>query len=489
MSAPEPTATPASSASVLSRFRLRLTRGHTLHAAWLGCRRCQVRLGRHWRHSVGVRLVALFLVLAVAISLITLGGLERAFGMGWRDVGRPLVADYVDRLAADIGSPPDLVRAQALADRLPLVIAIDGPALHWRSARHEPAHRAPTPAAEAHASLPVAAPPEPFSRNWAGPTPRDWLTRQTADGHRILFGIDTETLHRRPRAVGALTLALLLTLVLVTWGVVRHLIRPLQDIGAGAERFGRGDFSQPIPVRRPNELGQLAERVNTMAHDLAGMLDAKRALLLALSHELRSPLTRARLNAELVAEGPERDALLRDLGEMRELISDLLESERLAQPHASLQREATELPALLRPLLAAGPGTARPLQLNLDPTLPPGWVDRQRLTLLLRNLLDNAWRHGAGAPQPPELRACWHDGQLQLSLRDHGPGVEPAQLARLAEPFHRTDAARARATGGVGLGLYLSRLVAQAHGGSLRFENAQPGLRVQLTLPWPAPPP
>ena len=83
------------------------------------------------------------------------------------------------------------------------------------------------------------------------------------------------------------------------------------------------------------------------------MLDAKRALLLAISHELRSPLTRARLNAELVAEGETRDALLRDLGEMRDLITDLLESERLAAGHAALQREPVDLTALVRELVAA----------------------------------------------------------------------------------------------------------------------------------------
>ena len=104
-------------------------------------------------------------------------------------------------------------------------------------------------------------------------------------------------------------------------------------------RFGSGDFEPPIPVRRRDELGDLAERINRMAQSLHGMLDAKRALLLAISHELRSPLTRARVNAELVAEGEHRSALLRDLGEMRDLITDLLESERLASGHAALQPE------------------------------------------------------------------------------------------------------------------------------------------------------
>jgi signal transduction histidine kinase len=99
---------------------------------------------------------------------------------------------------------------------------------------------------------------------------------------------------------------------------VRHLFRPLDDIRAGALRYEAGDFSHPIPRRRNDELGDLADQVNAMAGGLHRMLDGQRELLLAISHELRSPLTRARLNAELLGDGAERSALLRDLGQMRD---------------------------------------------------------------------------------------------------------------------------------------------------------------------------
>ena len=436
-------------------------------------RRWQQPWNQRWRRSLGLRLVLLFLLLALAMSMTFLFGMRSAFGVGWRDVIRPLVADYVDHLAKDLGSPPDPALAQAMTQRLPLSIRIEGPQVQWSSG-------------------PAAYPPPDGARRrgWAAhldhghDAETDWLTRRSADGHRIHFGLDTEGWVRQPRMIGLFTLALLLALTALTWGLVHRLFRPVKEIGAGALRYGQGDFSRPIPVRRRDEL---AEQVNTMSGALSHMLDAKRGLLLAISHELRSPLTRARLNAELVQESPERDALLRDLGQMRDLISDLLESERLAQPHAALQREATDLGELVRALLA-GSFAGRAVQVELPAGLPPGWVDRNRLTLLLRNLLDNALRHGAGAASPPELRATLAEGALHLRLRDHGPGVADDQLPRLSEAFHRTDGARQRATGGVGLGLYLCRLVAQAHGGSLSFHAARPGLEVQVRLPWPSPP-
>ena len=144
--------------------------------------------------------------------------------------------------------------------------------------------------------------------------------RTTACGSGFVsFGLGSLPWQRGPHGWGWLTLCLMLLLVLAGYAIVRRLLKPLDDIGAGAQRFGRGEFATPIPIRRNDELGDLAERINTMARDIQDMLDAKRALLLALSHELRSPLTRARLNAELLPaseEGAtERAALLRDLGE------------------------------------------------------------------------------------------------------------------------------------------------------------------------------
>jgi signal transduction histidine kinase len=284
---------------------------------------------------------------------------------------------------------------------------------------------------------------------------------------------------------------------------VRRLLRPLDDIRAGALRFGQGDFAQAIPVHhavRPDELGELAATINTMGGDIHQMLEAKRALLLAISHELRSPLTRARLNTELLPESPDvqpsRDALLRDLGLMRDLITDLLESERLASPHAALQREPTDLAALVAEVTASLPGASAVRQ-HIDPDLPAVALDRTRVRLLLRNLLDNALRHSADASQPPSLQVQVDEssegrgkeqgkGQgVRITVRDHGPGVPEDQLPHLAQPFYRADAARERATGGVGLGLYLCKLVALAHGGTFTVRNAQPGLEVSVTLSGP----
>jgi signal transduction histidine kinase len=422
------------------------------------------------RHSLRARLTGLFLLLALAMTLTFVVGMQAVMRDGWQDLARPLIDDYADRLAAEIGTPPDVARAQALARRLPLRIRIDGPLVHWsshpgdwRDARHG-AHRGD------------------------GPHPGSlWHpTRLLADGHRISFGLASlpreDAPEDRARLIGWATLIVLLLLVTLAYARVRRLLHPLADIRAGAIRYGAGDFSQPIPAGRRDELGELASRVNDMADGLHHLLDAKRQLLLAISHELRSPLTRARLNAELVDEGTARDALLHDLAEMRDLVTDLLESERLASGHAALHTEPTDLNALVRALTAAQFGD-RPVELALDDSLPVAALDATRIRLLLRNLVDNALRHGPDPGRPPLISTRREGDHVLLTVRDHGPGVADAQLPHLGEAFYRPDSARQRATGGVGLGLYLCRLIVQAHGGTMGWRNAQPGLQIELRLP------
>ena len=211
-----------------------------------------------------------------------------------------------------------------------------------------------------------------------------------------------------------------------------------------------------------------------------------------MSHELRSPLTRARLNTELLPETadvqPQRLALMRDLGEMAGLITDLLESERLAGRHAALHREPTDVTELAREVVAdlcSRHAGAADIALHAAPDLPAVRLDRSRLRLLLRNLLDNSLRHSESGAFPPELhlRLVDEGRVLELEVRDHGRGVPHEHLPHLAQAFYRPDTARQRATGGVGLGLYLCRLVAQAHDGQLNMRNAEPGLSVTVRLP------
>ena len=362
---------------------------------------------RRWshrlRHSLRWRLLALFLLLALALSAAFVGGIQKSFAVGWRDAVRPLLVDYVDRLTNEIGTPPDVVRAQALVARLPISVRIEGPAVQFDSHPSRPdepwRHREFNGRTDDYSG---------YSGYGQDRANARLLLRTTADGHTIRFGLGDLNWQRGPGAFVWITLTALLLLTALAFAYLRRLLKPLDDIGAGAQRFGAGNFSQPIDVRRRDELGDLAALV-------------------------------------------------------REVVSDAN---------------------------VAGP-TPR-FVINAENHLPQIAVDRVRIRLLLRNLLDNAVRHSPAVDTSEDavieisltqINLTEDGNHLRLSVRDHGAGVSESQLSQLAEPFFRTDAGRQRSTGGVGLGLYLCRLVAQAHGGRLILQNAHPGLVVVATLP------
>jgi hypothetical protein len=387
--------------------------------------------------SLGARLVGLFLVLAFAVGVTFMLGLHVLQRVDWREYLHPLVLNYSDTAAW----PRSARRRTSIArdcsrSGCRCTSASRVREVNWDSADEPPP---PPPAGQRHAArlsrrsmvtlpngdpLPLIVPGPPraaprrrrrsaaaAARRAAGTRtvratwkldPSDWAHRAPRAGrpsHHLRPGRHVARATRGAHRLGHAGRAAAADGAGLRG--VRHMLHPLVALRAGAVRYGQGDFSQPIVPRNRDELGDLAEQINAMAARLHHMLDAKRQLLLAISHELRSPLARARMNAELIDESGERSALLRDLGEMRDLITDLLESERLADVqaggHAALQTEAGDAvghhPRAVR---RAGRPPARS-SLQLDETLPALPLDRARMRLLLRNLVDNALRHGSEA--------------------------------------------------------------------------------------------
>jgi signal transduction histidine kinase len=266
---------------------------------------------------------------------------------------------------------------------------------------------------------------------------------------------------------------------------VRWVFLPIRWMQEGAERIGRGELEYRIPARRHDELGDLSRDINEMADDVQGMLEAKRQLMLAISHELRSPLTRVKVALEFIDDDKTRQSILEDIAEMERLIADLLESEALNTRHAILRREPVA-PGQLIESVVDGDFSNRneDIKVQIPDNLPQVCVDVTRMRLLLRNLIDNALRYNPPGVKPVVVSAKSVDGQLLIRVQDNGAGIPPEHISRVTEPFYRADPARSRATGGVGLGLYLCKRVAEVHGGRLIIESsAGAGTGVTVILP------
>jgi signal transduction histidine kinase len=272
----------------------------------------------------------------------------------------------------------------------------------------------------------------------------------------------------------ALTLMAVIAASLIA---VRMITRPKRRLAEAADAFGRALDTPPAPVEGPAETRQAAEAFNRMQERLRRLIAERSRALAAVSHDLRTPLTRMRLRAELVEDEALRADIHADIDLMQSMVEATLDYLRGLRDNEPVQ--TIDIPALLASLAADEQALGRPVTLGEARAAPyPG-----RLSALKRaiaNLVDNAVKYGREA----ELSVIDGPHELRVIVEDRGPGIAEPDLERVIEPYVRLEASRSRETGGVGLGLAIARDAARLHGGDVRLEpRPGRGLRALLRLP------
>jgi len=275
-----------------------------------------------------------------------------------------------------------------------------------------------------------------------------------------------------------LTLAVLLVSVIaLALFAVRWLTRPLAVLATAADELGRDIKRPPLPEDGPLEVKRAAIAFNTMQARLQKYLREREQMLAAVSHDLRTPITRLRLRAEMIEDETLRGKFTHDLTEMESMTAAALDFLRGAGGDEAVQ--PVDVMALLESMQADMEETGHPVSVQGD-TRAPYPARPLALKRLLTNLIENAVKYGTRATVSVEDSAA----QLQITIADDGPGIPEDQLERVFEPFYRLESSRSRDTGGVGLGLSVARDIARAHGGELTLRNrAGGGLEAVLTLP------
>jgi len=301
---------------------------------------------------------------------------------------------------------------------------------------------------------------------------------QLRDGLWARF--DTE-LPAAPQALPwrlALTLAVLLASVLaLSYVAVRWVVRPLQRLTEAAQALGQDLNRPPLPEDGPREVQQAARAFNTMQQRLAAFIDERTRMLTALSHDLKTPLTRMRLRADLLDDDEQRLRFESDLKEMEAMVAQTLEFMRGLGGNEP--RQPVDMMALLAALQADQQAMGRTVVVE-GRTGQPCIGVASLLRRALSNLIDNAVLYGGRAT----VRVEETPDTLVLRILDEGPGIPEAELGRVFEPFVRLEASRSRATGGTGLGLGIARNIARAHGGDVVLSTrAEGGLEARLSLP------
>ena len=274
--------------------------------------------------------------------------------------------------------------------------------------------------------------------------------------------------------------AVLMLALLGAYLIARQVARPLKRLARAAQQIGQGAAPQPLPEHGAQEIVAVSHAFNQMSADLAAN-ERERALVLAgISHDLRTPLARVRLAAELSADEALRDGLAADVEQMDAVIRQFLDYARLDENEAAVP---TDLPSLVRE--AAQPFAAQAGSLALDlPPLPPFALRPLLLKRALANLLDNAVKHGGGEIT---VRLAQDGNRIVLAVADRGAGIPAAQRDTAKRPFVRLESARSDTTGS-GLGLAIVERAARLHGGEFHLEDmAGGGLSARLVLPTGSP--
>jgi signal transduction histidine kinase len=263
------------------------------------------------------------------------------------------------------------------------------------------------------------------------------------------------------------------------WLAVRLVTRPLKRLAQAAETLGPDLKAERLPEAGPTEVAHAAAAFNAMQQRISGYLTERVQILAAISHDLQTPITRMRLRLDLMDDSETRDKLRNDLAAMEHLVREGVAYARTLHGSAETPLRV-DADALLDSLMGDYQDAGQTVSLE-GRIGGPIMTRPQALRRILTNLIDNALKFGtevavAVAREP--------DNRVTIAVRDRGPGIPEAELARVMQPFYRVENSRNRSTGGTGLGLSIAQQLTNALGGSLALSNRQGGgLEARLTLP------
>ncbi|MDA9611778.1 HAMP domain-containing histidine kinase [OM182 bacterium] len=424
------------------------------------------------RYSLFLRLVVIFGItvffffLIISLSLRTINKNVNAI-----ESIPDFFARNVESIIEDIGTPPNLQNALRLANELEWSITISNPIMRWSSdgdnrldLNNSLYVRRLSNDAEMHA------------------VNGEDIIQVEREGYVFYLYQRNSEPNNANYIVLYIGLALAAMALFFNYLMVNRLLDPIRKLRFGAERLTSGDLSFRVETGRQDELGELTESINHMADSLQSMLEAKRQLLLAISHELRTPLTKAKLRLEFIPDSKEKEELNKDISEIDHLIADLIEAERLNDEHVVLTKENTLIAEFVGSVINYYSDYKGGIKTSFPKSDSIVLIDKLRIRLLITNLMNNAMRHGRN--KTIEVKILSLPEQVFIEIIDHGEGIAEEHLKNISEPFYRADSARQRITGGFGLGLYLCRLIAKAHGSALNIESEENiGTKISIALP------
>ena len=423
--------------------------------------------------SVFTKLLAVIILAGVCINLVV-GG----FFWHYRNLaGGPFhknVVQYLNYLIGDMGSPPSLERAREIARESLLEIRYQSPDLNWSTSNDLPA---------VYKGRFIAWPQNPEVR--LGKYRGRYVIEVDRKPGRFIFGLSRNLQIDSERNRLLVIMFVFLTAILAAaFFAIRYILRPVKWLNNGVKEVGRGNLKHRVPLKKADELRDLAAAFNDMTSRIEGMLQTKDQLLLDISHELRTPITRMKVALEFLPKSRAKNSLQADIVEMEKMVTGILETARMRHQYAELKKQPTDLVALLKQTAAAFENQPPGIEtVDLPPELSVQ-VDPQQIKTVFENLLSNAFKYSEPESDPVKISVERRASDVRVRIEDNGIGIPQGQLAHIFEPFYRVDKSRSKDSGGYGLGLSLCKSIMEAHKGKIEVQSRpKEGTTVLLFFP------
>lgn len=428
-------------------------------------------------HSVFLKLLLLiiasgvFINLAVGVFFMYLYKGSTSDSPFRRNTGQ-----YIRYLINDLGTPPTIEKAREISRHLSIDIRYESPSDTWSTSPDLPPIESMR-LKEFHNQARI------FIARYQG---KRFLVAEnpSGPGRYALDFIRSDSRQTFMERKILLLICLLTIILVVVYFIIRRILKPITLLTGGVNELGNGNLDFQIPVDKADELGTLSRAFNDMAARIRNMLHAKEQLLLDVSHELRSPLTRIRVALEFLPDSATKTSINEDIVSMDSMIEELLESHRIKSPYGKLNLENCTLRDLAQEAIAFFQNQSPGIVLEPESETAEVMIDGRRVLTVLKNCLDNAVKNSSESSGPIRVVISTTGEDLAVRIHDSGTGIPPEDLPHIFEPFYRVDKSRNKITGGYGLGLNLCKTIMEAHGGTISIVS-QPGRGTTVTLRFP----
>lgn len=372
---------------------------------------------------------------------------------------------YASGLTTEIGTPPDLKKAQEITDETGVQINILGPNMFWSSIGE---HLEDEEDDYIWKFIPIA---------------HDAAIEIT----RGDFTYSYNEFHADYLLSFTILIIMIITIIfalMVNFLMVRHQFKPLKKMYLTALEFGVSDWKQRVNLKGDDELATLAGAMDAMADRIESYVISMHDLLVAISHELRSPLTRMKVALEFITNNEIKDSLNEEIDTLDKLTGTLLKQRRLATQNGILNIESVQLHEWIK--VVCEPYKNQKVDLNILFNGPERtcYIDSSQMEMVLRNLIENCLKHAPSSPIKILINTSKPNG-FKIDVSDQGPGMVETLVGRVGEPFLLGEYSRSgkRNGGGFGLGLSIVKAVVEAHRGEFSAKNLIPnGFSVSLVF-------